>query len=336
MTSFPSVLESVNDLTNDQIIELFKLANNIENDKVLLEEKNSLKKPTIYTLFLEDSTRTKLSFASCAQKIGAHYLDFPIHTSSMNKGENLEETLLTLKAQGADLVIIRAKECEILNQFTKNPPIKLINGGDGKNEHPTQALLDFYFLQKTIPLELNELKNFTLGIAGDVIHSRVAHSLMKLLPRFGVKVALFGPTHFIPQDLHQYFGKDITVYNDKQSFLKNIDLLYLLRIQLERHNNDMVKNRDELKNEYLEKYGFCENELCNFKNKYIKVMHPGPVNVGLELDLELLKSPRYLGLNQVEVSMPVRMAILLQMLNNNDIKQTTRENNAKRISYSIL
>lgn len=329
MTSFPSVLESVDDLTNYQIIDLFTLAENLERDKVLLTPENSLKKPVIYTLFLEDSTRTKLSFATSAQRLGAHYLDFPIHTSSMNKGENLEETLLTLKAQGADAVIIRSKETEVLKQFKKNPPLKLINGGDGVHEHPTQALLDFYLIRK---LYSEELSSMTMGIAGDIIHSRVAHSLMRLLPRFGVKIALFGPEHFIPKDITENFGPLIHVYKDKKAFLNNINLLYLLRIQLERHQGPLSKDSEELKKNYLKNYGFSLNELNLETAPHLKVMHPGPVNVGLELDQALLKSDRYLGLKEVEASIPIRMAILLEQLNNND--ETIQ--NAKKIKFSLL
>lgn len=326
MTSFPSVLESVDDLTNYQIIDLFTLAENIERDKVLLTPENSLKKPVIYTLFLEDSTRTKLSFATCAQRIGAHYLDFPIHTSSMNKGENLEETLLTLKAQGADIVIIRAKETKILQPFKKVPPIKIINGGDGTHEHPTQALLDFYLIRKIFGEDLSHL---TIGIAGDIIHSRVAHSLMRLLPRFGVKIALFGPDHFIPENVQD---SQTTIYQDKKTFLSNINLLYLLRIQLERHNDQRIENLPEFKKNYLRDFGFSLEEIKTEASPKLKVMHPGPVNVGLELDHALLKSDRYLGLKEVEVSMPIRMAILLEQLNNND--ETIK--NAKKIQFSLL
>ena len=326
MTSFPSVLESVNDLSNQQIVNLFTLAENLEQDKVLLTQENSLKKPVIYTLFFEDSTRTKLSFAIAAKRIGAHYIDFPIQTSSMNKGENLEETLLTLKAQGADTVIIRSKETEVLHQFKNSPPLKLINGGDGINEHPTQALLDFYFINKTFK---NKLHNFTVGIAGDIIHSRVAHSLIKLLLRFDIKVAIFGPKEFIPKDLHASLGKNILVYDNKVSFIKNINLLYLLRIQLERHQEQ--KSVQELQKTYLQDYGFSLTEIEK-ENPNLQVLHPGPVNIGLEIDQALLKSKHYLGLKQVEVSIYTRMAILLEQLNNND----EIINNAKKIKFSLL
>ncbi len=308
MFDFPSVLESVNDLNNEQVIKLFSLAEAFEQNKILFTEENSLKKPVIYTLFLENSTRTKLSFATCAQRLGAHYLDFSIHTSSMNKGESLEETLNTLNAQGAELCIIRSSDTHLLKKFKENPPLKLINGGDGIHEHPTQALLDFYLLTK---IYREKLPNMTLGIAGDIVHSRVAHSLIELLPRFGVKLALFGPDHFIPKNLQ----KNIIIYQNKKEFIKSVDLIYLLRIQLERHDE---KNSID-KNHYLKEFGFTKNELDEQKKSDIKILHPGPVNEGIELDLELLKSNYYLGLRQVEVSIPVRMAILLSMVNNNKL-----------------
>ncbi len=333
MTSFPSVLESVDDLSNEQIIDLLTLAEHIERDKVLLNQENSLKKPLIYTLFLEDSTRTKLSFATSAHRIGAHWLDFPMQTSSMNKGENLEETLLTLKNHGADAVVIRAKESGILKKFKNAPPLKIINGGDGINEHPTQALLDFYLLQKLFPnLYQNHLNSLTIGIAGDIIHSRVAHSLMQLLPRFGFNIALFGPEYFIPNDFQNKYGNKIKIYTDKRIFLKDINILYLLRIQLERHQGSLLENIDDLKMNYLNNFGFMLNDFNNKEFKHLKIMHPGPVNVGLELDEALLKSGFYLGLDQVKFSIPVRMALLLKQLNNND----GNIENAKKIEFSLL
>lgn len=326
MTPFPSVLESVDDLSIEQIETLLTLAQHIERDNLHLATQNSLKAPTVYTLFFENSTRTKLSFATSAQKLGAHYLDFPIQTSSVKKGENIEETLLTLKAQGAELCVIRTSENEFFKNYKENPPLKLINGGDGINEHPTQALLDLYQLVKFFG-DLKSLAGKTVGIAGDIIHSRVAHSLLKLLPKFGVKICLFGPVYFLPKELGRF-----QIANNKTEFLKQSDIIYLLRIQFERLNFAEQKIT-EIKNHYPSKFGFG---LEDAKNNERFFLHPGPVNIGMEISPELLKSQYYLGHQQVESSIPVRMAILLLVLNNQDSRFNKKGTNAAAINYSIL
>lgn len=326
MTPFPSVLESVNDLNIDQIETLLTLAAHIERDNLHLTSQNSLKAPTVYTLFFENSTRTKLSFATSAQKLGAHYLDFPIQTSSVKKGENIEETLLTLKAQGAELCVIRTSENDFFKPFKENPPLKLINGGDGINEHPTQALLDLYQLVKFFG-DLKSLKGKTVGIAGDIIHSRVAHSLIKILPQFGIKICLFGPDYFLPCELG-----DFKITNNKEEFSKQSNIIYLLRIQFERLNLTEQKIT-EIKNHYPKEFGF---NLQDAKNHERFFMHPGPVNIGMEISPELLKSHYYLGHQQVASSIPVRMAILLSILNNQDPRFNKKGKNAAAINYSIL
>lgn len=330
MTPFPSVLESVEDLTVNQIQTLLTLAENIERDKIHLTSQNSLKAPIVYTLFLENSTRTKLSFATSALKLGAHYLDFPLQTSSVKKGENIEETLLTLKAQGADLCIIRTNENNFFKEYKDNPPIKLINGGDGINEHPTQALLDLYALLKFFQGNFESLKGKTLGIAGDIVHSRVAHSLIKLLPKFGIKICLYAPEYFLPFEITE--NPNITVAKNKNDFLVSTDLVYLLRIQFER-----LKNTEEeitkIKDSYSVQFGFFLSDAEKHQRYF---MHPGPVNIGLEIDLSLLKSKYYLGHRQVESSIPVRMAILLSMLNNQDQNLNPKGKNAAVINYTTL
>jgi len=193
MASFPSLLESISDLNRPHIDSLLTRAKFFK-DNPHLTPLNSTPKPIIATSFLENSTRTKHSFAVAIRRLGGLYLDFNAETSSLKKGESLEETFLTLFHQGINLCVFRSSVSHQLGQFRDQLPIKLINGGDGVNEHPTQALLDLFTL-----LELDgNLNGKTLSIFGDIIHSRVAHSLMKLLPQFGMKVLLSGPTEYLP------------------------------------------------------------------------------------------------------------------------------------------
>ncbi len=306
MTSFPSVLDSALDLRDNEVSELFRLANKLQNNEFVLPQRNSLNAPVIATFFLENSTRTKYSFAIAAKKIGAHYIDFQIENSSLKKGESIEETMRTLNAQGVNVLIVRSSINQLLSCYKNHPYInmKLINAGDGVTEHPTQALLDLYTI-----LELQKEKKIkTIGLSGDLIHSRVGHSLLKLLPRFGLTVTLFAPEYFKDPKI-----KDFKYHQNKNEFLADIDLLYLLRIQFERHTNLDATLIDP--NNYHREYGFTYDEISKFD---LPVMHPGPCNIGVELDEKLLKSKFYLAHKQVENSVYVRMAILLKMLGENE------------------
>lgn len=307
MNSFPSLLESISDLDKLQIDALLSLASKFkhrESESTLF----TYKRPIIATSFLENSTRTKHSFAIAIQKLGAMYIDFNAETSSLKKGESLEETFLTLFNQGVNLCIFRGSVSHQLSQFRENPPIKLINGGDGVNEHPTQALLDLFTL---IEMEPN-LEGKTLAIFGDNIHSRVGHSLCKLLPLFGMKVILCGPKHFLPEQKQLPVG--VAWSDNRDETLAKCDYIYLLRIQKERHNPEVAAS-DSI--DYHNTFGVTLDQLKRM-NKLIPVLHPGPANIGVELDHALIKSSLYKGYEQVQNSIPMRMAIIQSMLVNND------------------
>jgi len=307
MNSFPSLLESISDLDKLQIDALLSLASKFkhrESESTLF----TYKRPIIATSFLENSTRTKHSFAIAIQKLGAMYIDFNAETSSLKKGESLEETFLTLFNQGVNLCIFRGSVSHQLSQFRENPPIKLINGGDGVNEHPTQALLDLFTL---IEMEPN-LEGKTLAIFGDNIHSRVGHSLCKLLPLFGMKVILCGPKHFLPEQKQLPVG--VAWSDNRDETLAKCDYIYLLRIQKERHDPEVAAS-DSI--DYHNTFGVTLDQLKRM-NKLIPVLHPGPANIGVELDHALIKSSLYKGYEQVQNSIPMRMAIIQSMLVNND------------------
>ena len=310
MNSFPSLLESINDLNKIQIDGLLSLTTKF---KYRESESNlfTYRRPIIATSFLENSTRTKHSFAIAIQKLGAIYIDFNAETSSLKKGESLEETFLTLFNQGVNLCIFRSSISHQLSQFKESPPIKIINGGDGTNEHPTQALLDLFTLMELSP----DLAGKTLAIFGDNIHSRVSHSLAKLLPMFGVKVILCGPQNFLPDQNNVPEGIELS--NDRDGTLKKCDFIYLLRIQKERHLDGAINHFSTPADNYLGTYGVSLNLLKKMQ-KIVPVLHPGPANIGVELDLDLIKSSLYKGYQQVQNSIPMRMAIIQSMLVNND------------------
>ena len=305
MASFPSLLESIDDLSLEQIEVLISRSLHFKHNPQL-SPFNTTPKPIIATSFLENSTRTKHSFAVAINRLGAHHLDFNAETSSLKKGENLEETFLTLFYQGVNLCIFRSSVSNQLSHFKQSPPIKIINGGDGINEHPTQALLDLLTLLE----HSADLKGKTISIIGDIIHSRVAHSLIKLLPMYGMKIIFCGPKNFIPEDYSNLMN--VEVLTDRNEAIKKSDFIYLLRIQKERHNNSC-----QTLDSYHETFG-VSLDLLKKLNKLIPVLHPGPANIGVEIDSSLIKSSLYKGYQQVENSIYMRMAIIEAMLLNND------------------
>lgn len=311
MQSFPSVFESIRDLEKSHIDGLLSLAGKF---KGYAHDWQGLpipfiKRPIIATSFLENSTRTKHSFAIAIKNLGATYIDFNADTSSLKKGESLQETLHTLHCQGVDLCIIRTNVSKELSQFKDKPPIKIINGGDGTHQHPTQALLDL-FTMKQIGLEL---KGKTVTIVGDTVHSRVGHSLLDLLPQFGVKVILCGPQACLPPEEEMKDYPSVELTTDVDEAISRSDLLYLLRIQKERHSGTQVAYYDS----YPEHYGINVERLRKH-NKLIPVFHPGPANVGVEIGRDLMDGPFYFGYEQVHNSIFMRMAIMQAVLQNAD------------------
>lgn len=306
MNNFPSVFEAISDLSKDQIEGLLILARKFktrDHDKPQFSNKI----PIVANSFLENSTRTKNSFAIAIKRLGCHYLDFNTETSSLKKGESLEETLLTLYAQGVDLCIIRTSVSNQFEEFKNNTPVRIINGGDGTNQHPTQAILDLFTMQE-IGIDL---EGKTMAIVGDCEHSRVGHSLCELLPLFGCKIILCGPDGFVPTSTEY---KDVEISNDLESTVKRSDFLYTLRIQKERHSGSDQTQHYET---YHDKYGINREKLRAW-NKEVPVFHPGPANIGVEISSDIIKSSLYKGYDQVVNSIFMRMAIITAILSNND------------------
>lgn len=313
MQGFPSVFESIVDLQKGHIDGLLSLAGKFKGYSHDWQGLPIpfLKRPVIATSFLENSTRTKHSFAIAIKNIGATYIDFNADTSSLKKGESLEETLKTLHSQGVDLCIIRTNVSNELTPFKGKPPIKIINGGDGTHQHPTQALLDL-FTMREIGLDL---EGKTIAIIGDTIHSRVGHSLMDLLPLYGAKIILCGPPECLPNEVELKNYPAVSLSTDVDETIEASDLLYLLRIQKERHAG---KNVDYYET-YPQKYGISVERLKKH-NKVIPVFHPGPANVGVEISKDLIDSQYYFGYEQVHNSIFMRMAIIQAVLQNADKK----------------
>jgi aspartate carbamoyltransferase catalytic subunit len=325
MHHFPSVFESIKDLDLKQIRALMALAGKFKSYSSDWQglPVPFIRKPLIATSFLENSTRTKHSFAIAIEKLGAKHIDFNAETSSLKKGESLEETLKTLHCQGIDLCIIRTNISEQLAQFKENPPIKIINGGDGTHQHPTQALLDLFTMQ-----EIGfEMAGKTVAIIGDIKHSRVSHSLIDLLPMYGIKIILCGPKICLPEASKINPAIEITTNVDEA--IERSDLLYLLRIQKERHKSQDSSQFDN----YEQTYGINLERLKKHDKK-LPVFHPGPANVGVEISEDVMSSPMYFGYSQVFHSVYMRMAIIQAVLQNID-KKTGMQVESQNISQYL-
>ena len=283
MTPFPVVLEAISDLQKDQIDELLAKAKKFKQGAPTFKYA-----PLVATCFLENSTRTKNSFVVAAKRLHAAYLNFDAQTSSLQQGEDLTETFLTLHAQGVNLGIIRSSVSGLLHPFKQNPPFKIINGGDGMHAHPTQALLDlFTMLESGL-----DPKGKTIAIIGDNLHSRVAHSLIALLTMYGARIILCGPEGCLPEHAPH---PQVALEPSLEKTIKAADLYYLLRVQKERHKKFG-------KTDYFADYHLTHGlSLKKLQERQLMrpVYHPGPANIGVEIDLDLIKSPLYQGYQQV-------------------------------------
>ncbi|POB14329.1 aspartate carbamoyltransferase catalytic subunit [Halobacteriovorax sp. DA5] len=312
MIGFPSILEGIEDLNREQVEQLLHRAQELKlGSPARLPLKRKI---SVATSFLENSTRTKLSFEMAIKKLEGIHINFDAEKSSLKKGESLEQTLLTLFYQGIDICIVRTTETKLLEQFKDYPPIKIINGGDGTNQHPTQALLDLFTLKEYFKGELAGKK---VCIVGDCTHSRVTHSLMDLLPLFGIEITLCGPKEFMPAQLPD--NKLIKISDDLDETLKNCDAIYLLRIQNERHEKSFDMSTYNLQ------WGINVERLLSI-GKTAPIFHPGPANIGIEVDSEIVNSDLWMAHKQVENSIYIRMAIIEAMITNGDTKIGARYN----------
>lgn len=245
----------------------------------------------VANLFFEPSTRTRLSFDLAAQRLGAHVLTFFPETSSATKGESLQDTALTVSSIGADILVVRHGEEGAPQAVAEWTGLPVVNAGDGAGEHPTQALLDALTLRR----HFGRLDGLRMAIVGDIIHSRVAGSLLYALPTVGVDVTLVGPERWLPADA------PVTTSADLDLILDDVDVVYLLRVQKERGG--------AIDDEYLARFAFDGARASRLRDDAV-VMHPGPINRGIEISDEVAESPRSLITEQVRNGVPTRMAVL--------------------------
>ncbi|HEY1018810.1 MAG TPA: aspartate carbamoyltransferase catalytic subunit [Sediminibacterium sp.] len=259
----------------------------------------SLRDVTIVNLFYENSTRTRMSFELAERRLSADVLNFAASSSSSAKGETLLDTVNNILSMKVDMVVMRHSASGAPHFLAKHIPAAIVNAGDGINEHPTQALLDAYSMQE----KLGKLEGLKVAIIGDIMHSRVALSNMYLLKKMGAEIMVAGPPTLIPKYIAEALGVRVE-YNLKKA-LQWCDVANVLRIQLERQNQPLFSSLRE----YNLAYGI-KRKVLESLGKDIVIMHPGPINRGVELDSDVADGPYSIILNQVENGVAVRMAVL--------------------------
>ncbi|MFD2921771.1 aspartate carbamoyltransferase catalytic subunit [Terrimonas rubra] len=267
----------------------------------------SLRDITIVNLFYENSTRTRISFELAEKRLSADTINFTASGSSVSKGETLLDTVNNILSMKVDMVVMRHSASGAPHFLSQHIPAAIINAGDGINEHPTQALLDALSIQE----KMGRLEGVKVAIIGDIMHSRVALSNIYLLTKMGAKVTVCGPPTLIPKYIAQSLGVEVS-YNLKET-LQWCDVANVLRIQLERQNQVLFSSLRE----YNLAYGVSRKLLEEIK-KDIVVMHPGPINRGVELDSDVADSGQSIILQQVENGVAVRMAALYLLSNRNN------------------
>jgi len=288
----PKHILTMNDLSAEEVMWIIKRALEFKTSRKFPK---SLKGKFIVTAFFEPSTRTKLSFQKAILSLGGKFLDFTPNLSSLQKGETELDTLLTLEAMDVDGFVIRVRKSGLPMYFAKHLSVPVINGGDGNNQHPTQAILDL-----TTMYEHFGRLDLKLAIVGDIVHSRVARSLTEGILKFGGEVRMCGPVGFVPE----HFEGVGVITHDLGEAIHDVDVVYALRIQKER----LEKHFDDVE-EFFRKYQINERTI-KMAPEHAVLMHPGPFNRNVEVSDGIVYSERSLILMQVKNGLYSRMAVL--------------------------
>ena len=262
----------------------------------------ALRGKTVAMMFFEPSTRTRLSFEKAAKSLSADTMTFSPSTSSLSKGESLKDTVLTVRAMGVDLMVVRHKATGAPWRIADWLDIPVVNGGDGAHQHPTQALLDCL----TIRQRFGSLEGLNIAIVGDIRHSRVARSNIFAMTTLGSNVMLVGPPTLLPIDPENW---PVTVHHHIDEVLDRADVVYLLRVQTERGGGSGFPSASE----YTQRFGMTAERFRRLKDEAI-VMHPGPMNRGVEIGNDVADNERALILQQVSNGVASRMAVLFRLL----------------------
>ncbi len=296
-------LLSIDQLGREGIEHLMTLTDRfVEVSQRRVPKVPALQGKTVVSLFYEDSTRTRLSFETAARRLSADVMTFSVSTSSANKGESLRDTVETIEAMGIDALVVRHKSAGVPLQISGWTDASVVNGGDGWHQHPTQALLDCY----TIRDRLGALHGRSIAIVGDIKHSRVARSNVDAFTAMGADVTLVGPPTLLPPSTD---GWPVKIEHELDAVLGRVDVVYLLRMQLERSTEALVPSLRE----YTSRYGLTDERAKKMRDDVL-VMHPGPMNRGVEIGAHVPDRENTVITQQVANGVAVRMAVLFELL----------------------
>jgi aspartate carbamoyltransferase catalytic subunit len=296
-------LLSMHDLSADDVVRILDTAESFrEVGTRVIKKVPALRGRTVVNFFLENSTRTRISFELAAKRLSADVINFSASGSSVAKGESLKDTALTLQAMGADAIVIRHSSSGSPLQLTRWVDARVLNAGDGTHEHPTQALLDLYTMRE----KHQRLEGLRVAIVGDVLHSRVARSLSFGLVTMGAEVTLVGPPTLIPPDAPAW---GVQVSFDLDELLPKLDVCYMLRVQRERQRLEYFPSVRE----YARLFGLTGARAATLP-EHALIMHPGPMNRGVEIDSDVADQPGSVIEEQVTNGIAIRMALLYLLL----------------------
>src|SRR6516165_771111 len=298
-------LLGIEGLSAQDLLILLDLAEEaIKVSRQVEKKRSTLRGRTLINLFFEASTRTQSSFELAGKRLGADVMNMSVATSSVKKGETLIDTAMTLNAMRPDIIVVRHAQAGAVHLLAKKVDCSVVNAGDGAHEHPTQALLDAL----TIRRNLGRIEGLVVAICGDILHSRVARSNILLLAKLGAYVRVVGPSTLMPSGV-ELMG--VEVAHDMGSGLKDADVIMMLRLQRERMSGALVPSARE----YFRYFGLDEEKLSYAKPGAL-VMHPGPMNRGVEIDTLVADGAQSLIREQVEMGVAVRMAVLEALARN--------------------
>ena len=311
-------------LSAEEILSILDTARSLKEVSTRsIKKVPALRGKVVVNLFFEDSTRTKTSFSLAAQRLSADVLDFSVSTSSVSKGETLRDTARTIEAMGVDVMIVRHRSSGAPHLLARSVNCSVINAGDGSHEHPTQGLLDLFTMREHFAAfgrSLNAFKDLRVAIVGDIANSRVARSNIHGLAKLGAKITLVGPATLVPGDMRKLYPEQIAISHDLDATLPNVDAINMLRIQFERLSSSQFPSVRE----YSRFFGLSRERLAKAKPE-ILVLHPGPMNRGLEINTDVADGKNSVILEQVTNGLAVRMAVLYLCVGANAVTQAARE-----------
>jgi aspartate carbamoyltransferase catalytic subunit len=308
-------LLDTHDLSIDDIVNILDVADRMaEVNRRQVPKVPALKGKTIATVFFEDSTRTRLSFETAARRLSADVLTFLASSSSVNKGESLRDTIETLSAMGVQAFVVRHKSSGVPLQLSQWTDASVINAGDGWHQHPTQGLLDAYTITREFGTPTS-LAGRTVAIVGDIKHSRVARSNIDLFTRLGARVVLVAPPSLLPSHVETW---PVDVRSTIDDVIDNVDVVYLLRMQLERMQSASIPNLAE----YTRLYALTP-ERATVLQDHALLMHPGPMNRGVEITVDPADVAGSRILQQVTNGVSIRMAVLFTLLGGDSVSSLT-------------